>query len=46
MSEMSAMSMRDVGKKLTTKTGIGIMAGVGGGAVGYSAAKNKNKKRG
>ena len=46
MSEMSAMSMRDVGKKLTTKTGIGIMAGTGGAAVGYSAAKNKNKKRG
>ena len=46
MSEMSAMSMRDVGKKLTTKTGIGIMAGTGGVAVGYSAGKKKNKKRG
>ena len=44
MSEMSAMSMRDVGKKLTTKTGIGIMAGTGGAVVGYSAVKKKNKK--
>ena len=46
MSEMSAMSMRDVGKKLTTKTGIGIMAGTGGAAAGYAAGKKKNKRYG
>ena len=32
--------------KLTTKTGIGIMAGVGGGAAGYAVAKKKKNKRG
>ena len=45
MSEMSAMSMRDVGKKLTTKTGIGIMAGTGGAAAGYAVAKKKKNNR-
>ena len=45
MSEMSAMSLRDVGKKLTTKTGIGVSAGVGGAAVGYAAGKKKKNKR-
>jgi hypothetical protein len=46
MSEMSAMSMRDVGKKLTTKTGIGIMAGTGGAAAGHAVGKKKNKRYG
>jgi len=45
MSEMSAMQVREVGAKLTTKTGIGIMAGVGGGAAGYAVAKKKKKNR-
>ena len=45
MSEMSAMQVREVGAKLTTKTGIGIMAGVGGGAAGYAAGKKKKNKR-
>jgi len=46
MSEMSAMNMRDVGKKLTTKTGIGIMAGTGGAAAGHAVGKKKNKRYG
>ena len=46
MSEMSYTTVRDVGKKLTTKTGIGITAGVGGGAVGYAAGKKKKKRYG
>ena len=45
MEEMSFTTVRDVGKKLTTKTGIGIMAGVGGGAAGYAAGKKKKNKR-
>ena len=45
MSEMSYTTVRDVGAKLTTKTGIGIMAGVGGGAAGYAAGKKKKNKR-
>lgn len=45
MSEMSAMSLRDVGRKLTTKTGIGITAGVGAGTAGYMAGKKKKNKR-
>ena len=43
--EMSTMQVREVGAKLTTKTGIGIMAGVGGGAAGYAAGKKKKNKR-
>jgi hypothetical protein len=43
--EMSAMQVREVGKKFTTKTGIGISAGVAGGTVGYIAGKNKKKNR-
>ena len=43
--EMSAMQVRDVGKKFTTKTGIGISAGVAGGTVGYMAGKKKKKNR-
>ena len=45
MSEMSAMQVREVGKKFTTKTGIGISAGVAGGTVGYMAGKKKKKNR-
>ena len=43
--EMSAMQVREVGKKFTTKTGIGISAGVAGGTVGYMAGKKKKKNR-
>ncbi len=42
--EMSAMQVRDVGKKFTTKTGIGITAGVAGGTVGYQVGKRKKKR--
>ena len=43
--EMSSMQVREVGKKFTTKTGIGISAGVAGGTVGYIAGKKKKKNR-
>ena len=43
--EMGVMQVRDVGKKFTTKTGIGISAGVAGGTVGYMAGKKKKKNR-
>ena len=43
--EMSAMRVGEVGKKFTTKTGIGISAGVAGGTVGYMAGKKKKKNR-
>ncbi len=46
MSEMSYTTVRDVGKKLATKTGIGITAGVGGAAAGYAAGKKKKKRYG
>ncbi len=42
--EMGAMQVREVGKKFTTKTGIGITAGVAGGTVGYQAGKRKKKR--
>jgi len=42
--EMGAMPLREVGKKFTTKTGIGITAGVAGGTVGYQAGKRKKKR--
>ena len=42
--EMGVMQVRDVGKKFTTKTGIGITAGVAGGTVGYIAGKKKKKR--
>ena len=42
--EMGVMQVRDVGKKFTTKTGIGITAGVAGGTVGYQAGKRKKKR--
>jgi len=41
---MGAMPLREVGKKFTTKTGIGITAGVAGGTVGYQAGKRKKKR--
>ena len=41
--EMGAMQIRDVGKKFTTKTGIGITAGVAGGTVGYQVGKRRKK---
>jgi hypothetical protein len=44
--EMGAMQIRDVGKKFTTKTGIGITAGVAGGTVGYVTAKKKKVRFG
>ena len=44
--EMGAMQIRDVGKKFTTKTGIGITAGVAGGTVGYQVGKRKKKRYG
>ena len=44
--EMGVMQVRDVGKKLTTKTGIGITAGVAGGTVGYQVGKRKKRKYG
>jgi len=45
INEMSSMQVREVGKKFTTKTGIGISAGVAGGTVGYIAGKKKKKNR-
>jgi hypothetical protein len=44
--EMGAMQVREVGKKFTTKTGIGITAGVAGGTVGYQAGKRKKRRYG
>ena len=46
INEMSSMQIREVGKKFTTKTGIGITAGVAGGAVGYVTAKKKKVRFG
>ena len=43
IKEMQYVSVRDIGKKFTTKTGIGITAGVAGGTVGYMAGKKKKK---
>ena len=44
--EMGVMQVKDVGKKFTTKTGIGITAGVAGGTVGYQVGKRKKKRYG
>ena len=44
--EMGVMQVRDVGKKFTTQTGIGITAGVAGGTVGYQAGKRKKRRYG
>jgi len=45
MNSMKFVTIGEVGKKFTTKTGIGITAGVGGGAAGYAAGKKKKNKR-
>jgi len=45
INDMKWTTLGDVGKKFTTKTGIGISAGVAGGTVGYVAGKNKKKNR-
>jgi hypothetical protein len=42
--EMGVMQVRDVGKKFTTKTGIGITSAVAGGTVGYQAGKRKKRR--
>ena len=44
IEEMGAMPLKEVGKKFTTKTGIGITAGVAGGTVGYQVGKKKKKR--
>ena len=44
IEEMGAMPLKEVGKKFTTKTGIGITAGVAGGTVGYQVGKRKKKR--
>ena len=44
IKEMQYVSVGDVGKKFTTKTGIGITAAVAGGTVGYQAGKRKKRR--
>jgi formylmethanofuran:tetrahydromethanopterin formyltransferase len=46
INSMKFVTLGEVGKKFTTKTGIGISAGVAGGTVGYMAGKKKNKRYG
>ena len=46
INTMKFVTLGEVGKKFTTKTGIGISAGVAGGTVGYVAGKKKNKRYG
>ena len=43
MNTMKFVTLGEVGKKFTTKTGIGISAGVAGGTVGYMAGKKKKR---
>ena len=43
---MKFTTLGEVGKKFTTKTGIGITAGVAGGTVGYQVGKKKKKRYG
>ena len=45
VNDMKWTTLGEVGKKFTTKTGIGISAGVAGGTVGYMAGKKKKKNR-
>tara|TARA_Y100000034_G_scaffold128880_1_gene184318 strand:+ start:245 stop:544 length:300 start_codon:yes stop_codon:yes gene_type:complete len=45
INEMGSTTLREYGGKLTTKTGIGISAGVAGGTVGYMAGKKKKRNR-
>ena len=44
INTMKFTTLGEVGKKFTTKTGIGITAGVAGGTVGYMAGKKKKKR--
>ena len=44
INSMKFTTLGEVGKKFTTKTGIGITAGVAGGTVGYQVGKRKKKK--
>ena len=44
INSMKFVTLGEVGKKFTTKTGIGITAGVAGGTVGYQAGKRKKKR--
>ena len=44
INSMKFTTLGEVGKKFTTKTGIGITAGVAGGTVGYMAGKKKKKR--
>ena len=46
INSMKFTTLGEVGKKFTTKTGIGITAGVAGGTVGYQAGKRKKRKYG
>ena len=45
INTMKFVTLGEVGKKFTTKTGIGISAGVAGGTVGYMAGKKKKQNR-
>ena len=46
INSMKFTTLGEVGKKFTTKTGIGITAGVAGGTVGYQAGKRKKRRYG
>ena len=46
INSMKFVTLGEVGKKFTTKTGIGITAGVAGGTVGYQAGKRKKRRYG
>ena len=46
INTMKFTTLGEVGKKFTTKTGIGITAGVAGGTVGYQAGKRKKRRYG
>ena len=46
INSMKFVTVGEIGKKFTTKTGIGITAGVAGGTVGYQAGKRKKRKYG
>ena len=44
INSMKFVTVGEIGKKFTTKTGIGITAGVAGGTVGYQVGKRKKKR--
>ena len=44
INTMKFTTLGEVGKKFTTKTGIGITSAVAGGTVGYQAGKRKKKR--